>query len=69
MTKKEKDVLLLSLLLLQLRDKYSLRPTDIIQGYKQEKVIELYERIFDKLSTKESLIKEATNLYYDLKIK
>lgn len=69
MTKKDKDILLFGLFLAQLKDKYDIRPTDLIQDYNQEKINEIFDKALSKLSTKESLIKAVTDLYYDLKIK
>jgi len=68
-TKKDKDILLFGLFLAQLKDKYDIRPTDLIQDYNQEKINEIFDKALSKLSTKESLIKAVTDLYYDLKIK
>jgi len=69
MKQKQRDLLLCSIALSELKSSYNLLPEEIVLGYNKQKASEYFNQQFPLQPSKEELIKLANESYRRLKIK
>lgn len=69
MTEKQRNIILLSHVLAELKKNHGLSPNDIINNYNKEKVFNLMDSLFPNSICKDNMVELSNELYRKLKIK